>query len=214
MELLGPTSRTDLTDTQFVSAARALELQLRGRVGGSNGTVRPLRESERRDVPRNIRLGVARHMLPDGPSNSARLTTWELLKAEIDNVRRAQAAPSSTPQPMDLSAYGTQELDSFQKGKSRGGKGKGKGKDKGKPKDNVPTTPCPICGEAGHWKKRLLVQHSWWLGGHEQAQGQEQGQRRQGQDPCQQSAAVEQRQEEYDVLELRRYGTPFQSMSE
>ena len=108
-------------------------------------------------LPENIRIGVALRMLPDGPLkqhlvlNSALLATWVTLKAEIDNVRRAQAAASSTPQPMDLSAYGAQELDSFQKGKSRG-KGKAKGKDKGKPKDNVPT-PCPICGKAGHWKK-------------------------------------------------------------
>ena len=106
--------------------------------------------------PVNIRIGVTLRMLLDGPLkqhlvlNSARLTTWELLKAEIDNVRRAQAAASSTPQPMDLSAYGTQNLDAFQRGKSRG---KGKGKDKGKPKDNVPTTPCSICGKAGHVKK-------------------------------------------------------------
>ena len=49
---------------------------------------------------------------------------------------------------MDLSACGTQELDSFRRCKSRG-----KGKDKGKPKDNFPTTPCPICGKGGHWKK-------------------------------------------------------------
>ena len=58
---------------------------------------RPLRESERRAVPRNIRIGVALRMLPDGPLkqhlvlNSTRLTTWVILKAEIDNVRRAQA---------------------------------------------------------------------------------------------------------------------------
>ena len=109
-------------------------------------------------VPENIRIGVALRMLPDGPLkqhlvlNSARLNTWVTLKAEIGNVRRAQAAASSTPQPMDLSAYGTQNLDAFRKGKSRG-KGKGKGKDKGKPKDNVPTTPCSICGKAGHLKK-------------------------------------------------------------
>ena len=32
--------------------------------------------------------------------NSARLTAWETLQAEIDNVRRAQAATSSTQQPM------------------------------------------------------------------------------------------------------------------
>ena len=30
---------------------------------------------------------------------------------------------------------------------------KAKPKDKGKPKDNLPTTPCPICGKACHWKK-------------------------------------------------------------
>ena len=65
-----------------------------------------------------------------------------------------KAAASSTPQPMDPSAYGTQELDTFQKGKSRG---KGKGEGKGKPKDNYPTTPCPICGKAGHYPL--------WLGG-------------------------------------------------
>ena len=41
MEMLGPTSRTDLTDTQCGSVARALELQLRGRDCVSNGTVRP-----------------------------------------------------------------------------------------------------------------------------------------------------------------------------
>ena len=114
--------------------------------------------------------GETLRMLPDGPQkqnfvlNSARLTTWELLKAEIDNVRRAQDAASSTPQPMDLSAYGTQNLDAFQKGKSRC---KGKGKYEGKPKDNVPTTPCSICGKAGHFKKDCCPR---WLGRGEQAQ--------------------------------------------
>ena len=56
MAMLFPASRTDFTDTQCGFVARALELQLRGRDSGSNGTVRPrhlpIRESERRDVPR------------------------------------------------------------------------------------------------------------------------------------------------------------------
>ena len=65
-------------------------------------------------------------------------------------------AASSTPQPMDLSAYGTQELDSFQKGKSRG-KGKAKGKDKGKPKDNVPAVP--DLWQGWSLEERLVVQH-------------------------------------------------------
>ena len=43
MEILGPASRTDLNDVQYGSVARALALQLRGRDGGSNGTVWPRR---------------------------------------------------------------------------------------------------------------------------------------------------------------------------
>ena len=45
--------------------------------------------------PENIRIGVALRMLPDGSLkrhfvlNSARLTTWETPKAEIENVRCA-----------------------------------------------------------------------------------------------------------------------------
>ena len=74
------------------------------------------------NFPNNIRIGFALRMQPDRPLKqhvvlkSARLTTWEALKAEIDNVRRALAAACSTSQPMDLSAYGTQGLDAFQKG--------------------------------------------------------------------------------------------------
>ena len=107
------------------------------------------------NFPNNIRISVAVRMLLDGPLkqhlvlNSARLITYETLKAEIDNVRRAQASASSTPQPMDLTAYGTQGLDAFQKGNP---KSRGKGKDKRKPRDDIPKTACPICGKTGHWK--------------------------------------------------------------
>ena len=65
--------------------------------------------------PENIRIGVTPRMLPDGPLkqdivlNSARLTTWGFLKADIVNGRRPQAVASSTPQPMDLSAHGNVE---------------------------------------------------------------------------------------------------------
>ena len=144
MEMLGLASRTDLADTQYGSVARALELQLRGRDGGSNDTVRPRHRPVRgkraaRLFPENIRIGVPLRMLPDGPLNqhvvlnSARLTTWAILKAEIDNVRRAQAAASSTPQPMDLSAY----------------------------VDNLPTTPCPVCGKAGYHSVRNPIESSF-----------------------------------------------------
>ena len=172
MEVLGPTSRTDFTDTQCGSAARALELQLRGRDSVSNGTVRPrpLSKSERRDVPREhpyrrCSSHVARRTVETTPCPQQRSGDHEVtLKAEIDNVRRAQAAASSTPQPMVLSAYGTQNLDAFQKGKE---------KDRGKPKDNVPTD----CG--------YNIPDGW-----EEANKPKE-QRRQGLDPCQHPAAVE-----------------------
>ena len=151
--------------------------------------------------PGNIRIGVALRMLPDGPLNqhlvlnSARLATWVILKAEIDNVFRAQAADSSTPQPMDLSAYGTQELDSFQKGKSRGkGKSKGQKQTQGQSSDDA----MPDLWQGWSLEERLLVQHPRWLGRGNHSQGQEQGQRRQGQD-LHQHPAIEQSQEECEV---------------
>ena len=65
MEMLGPASRTDLADTQCGSVARALELQLRGRDGGSNGTVEQ-RQEECGEV-----LMLQRHgTLPSGPKDS------------------------------------------------------------------------------------------------------------------------------------------------
>ena len=174
MEMLGLASRTDLADTQCGSVAAALELQLRGRDGGSmaqfDREIDRYEKASGETFPENIRVGIALRMFPDGPLkqhlvlNSARLTMWVTLEAEIDNVRRAQAAASSTPQSMDLSAYGTQEIDSSQKGKSHG-KGNGKGKDKG---DDA----MPDLGQGSSLEESLLVQHHR-LGGNEQAQGQE-----------------------------------------
>ena len=68
--------------------------------------------------------------------NSCASAHWSGMSGCVAHLTQA---PASSTQPMDLSAYGTQELDSFQKGESST-KGKGKEKDKGKPKDNVPTT--------------------------------------------------------------------------
>ena len=108
--------------------------------------------------PENIRIGVALRRLPDGPLkqrlvlNSVRLTTWVILKAEIDNGRRAQAAARSTPQPMDLSAYGTQELDSR-------GKGKGKRKGQGQTHEQSSDDAVPDLRQGWALEERLLVQH-------------------------------------------------------
>ena len=73
--------------------------------------------------PENIRIGVAvTHV-----AGRTVETTPCPQQCSVDHVGNtegrdrqcqtsAQAAASSTPQPMDLSAYGTQELDSFQRG--------------------------------------------------------------------------------------------------
>ena len=72
MEILGPASRTDLTDVQYGSVARALELQLRGRDGGSNGTFwprhRPLLASRSQKHPyRRCSSNVARRTVETTP---------------------------------------------------------------------------------------------------------------------------------------------------
>ena len=67
-------------------------------------------------------------------------------------------------------------------------------------------TSCPICGKAGPWKRDCRHNEE------PQAQGQEQGQRRQGQTFCQHAAAGEQGQEECEVLE--RSSTRRQGLSE
>ena len=73
MKILGPASRTDLTDVQYGSVARALELQLRGRDGGSNGTVwprrRPLLASRSQKHPyRRCSSHVARRTVETTPT--------------------------------------------------------------------------------------------------------------------------------------------------
>ena len=126
--------RSDLVDAQRGYVARAPELLLQGEIAARmvqfDRDIDCYEKTSGENFPNNIRIGVALRMLPDGPLkqhlvlNSARLTTWETLKAEIDNVRRAQAAASSTPQPKRMSQG-----------------------------DDIPKTPCPICGKTGHWKR-------------------------------------------------------------
>ena len=119
--------------------------------------------------PENIRIGVLLRRLPEGALkqhmllNSTRLTTWEAVKLEVENLRRAQIAVGvgSNPVPMEVDALSkqigalTSQIKGW-KGKSAGkgtkGKDSGKGRGAGAP-DNLPTNPCPICGRMGHWKK-------------------------------------------------------------
>lgn len=77
-------------------------------------------------VPQNIRIGVSLRMMPEGAlkqnfvMNSSRLTTWNFMKFEFENVRRAQGAASNSPQPTDISKVGQTLENNPRKGKSRG----------------------------------------------------------------------------------------------
>ena len=120
MAMHGPAPRADLTDTQCGSVARALELQLRGRDGGSDGTIRPrhrpLRESERRDVPREhpyrrCSSHVARRTVETTPCPQQ---CW------VDHVgdsesRDRQCQTRTSCGQLDTTTDCAQELDSFQK---------------------------------------------------------------------------------------------------
>lgn len=84
--------------------------------------------------------------------------SWTLTNSDIEYVRRAQAAATNNPQPMDISQVGpTQEVNSLSKGKSNG-KGKGNGKNpnnrdgKGFNSD-LPKNSCPVCGKMGDWRR-------------------------------------------------------------
>ena len=149
------------------------------------------------NFPNNIRIGVALRMLPHGPLkqhlvlNSARLTTWETLKAEIDNVRRAQAAASSTPQPMDLSAYGTQGLDASQMGNP---KSRGKSKDKKQTQGRHPENAMSRLREDWPLEARLLAQR-------DESEVQREGQGWKGKELCRHTATtVRQGQDRCEVL--------------
>ena len=147
--------RTDLVDAQrgFV-VQELLNFSIKGEIAARmvqfDRDIDRNKKTSGENFPNNIRTGVALRVLPDGLLKQhlvlkcARLTTWETLKAEIDNVRRAQAAASSTPQPMDLSAYGTQGLDAFQKGNPKSRQGQRQKRRK---------RPTSIFGKTGHWKR-------------------------------------------------------------
>ena len=113
--------------------------------------------------PESIRVGVALRMLLDGRLkqhlvlDSARLTTWETLKAEIDNV----------------SVWHTESGFHSEGPVAR------------QRKRQCSKDAMPDLRQGWSNEERVLLQHSPWLGGNEQAQKQEKGQRRHGQDSCQ-----------------------------
>ena len=112
------------------------------------------------DFPDNIRIGVVLRQLPEGGLrqhlilNSSRVTTWALLKQEVESVRRAQMSLQNAAYPMDVSELSTQLAAlGIKLPKGKGGKGGGKTPGKSSTKTDVPTTPCPLCKKIGHWKR-------------------------------------------------------------
>ncbi|CAK0839184.1 unnamed protein product [Prorocentrum cordatum] len=119
------------------------------------------------EFPDEIKIGTLVRSLKEGPLrhhlllNSQRLDAWELVKAEVGDLRRAQIATTASAgtgaAPMDLDPLAKQlaalGFKGGKNGKIGNGKGKTSGPGKGKGADDTPTKPCPICGKTGHWKR-------------------------------------------------------------
>ncbi|CAK0899647.1 unnamed protein product, partial [Prorocentrum cordatum] len=120
------------------------------------------------ELPDEIKIGMLVRSLKEGPLRhhlllySQRLNTWELVKAEVENLRRARIATTAStgagPTPMDIDSLARQLAAlGFKGGKGGNGKGRNGKAGKGKGADDLPTKPCPICGKTGHWKRDC-----WW----------------------------------------------------
>ena len=99
-------------------------------------------------------------MLPDGPLkqhlvlNSVRLTTWEALKAKIDNIRRTGGCQLNTAAHVPISVWypGTRCLPEGATEVAR------KEQRQKQPKDDVPNTPISHLNKDWPLEARLLVQ--------------------------------------------------------
>ena len=104
----------------------------------------------------SVKVGTILKNMPEGGLkqhlilNIHKFTTWALLANEIIEVRRAQSAAQSGPQPMVVDALVQKQVSAQLKALGIKGKGFG-GKDGGKGGKGKPSKPCPICGKA-HWK--------------------------------------------------------------
>ncbi|CAK0811159.1 unnamed protein product, partial [Prorocentrum cordatum] len=131
------------------------------------------------EFPDEIKIGILVRSLKEDPLrhhlllNSQRLDTWELVKAEVENFRRAQIATTASAgaglAPMDIGSLAKQlaalgfkggRIGKIGNGKGKIGKlgkGRGKGKDDGKT-GNVPKPrPCWTCGSTAHLRKDCPV---------------------------------------------------------
>eukprot|EP00971_Amphidinium_carterae_P052502 1033424-Amphidinium_carterae.3 len=79
--------------------------------------------------------------------NVEKWSTYEKLRAEIENITRAQIAANSSTSPMDLGAFNAQQT----KGNNGTGMGRG-GADQGKTNPAAGVT-CHICKEVGHFAR-------------------------------------------------------------
>ncbi|CAK0853831.1 unnamed protein product [Prorocentrum cordatum] len=118
------------------------------------------------EFPDEIQIGILVRSLKEGPLrnhlllNSQRLNTWELVKAEVENLRRAQIATTAStgtdPTPVDIDSLAWQ-LAGKAPPKGGGGRGRGKGKGEAKGGDGPKPKPCWTCGSTAHLVKDCPV---------------------------------------------------------
>ena len=109
-------------------------------------------QSSNETLSSGIRVGIVLRQLPEGAlkqhllMNAHKFETWETLRNEIADVRRAQAAAQAGPSPMSVDALAKQLADQIAV-LSLKGKGKGKGSGKSDSKRESSTRkggmPCP-----------------------------------------------------------------------
>lgn len=151
VEAHAPPSFTRSADLLQELISFSFEDDITGRIAHHDRDVDRYAKTRGEMLPPNIRVHVAGGR--DFVLTSRRITGWNLLTAEIDNVRREQAVVSNNPRPRVLSqvAHQPQDINALPKGKSEG-KGKDKGKQHGGKGSVIdkPKSPSPISSTLGH----------------------------------------------------------------
>ena len=208
------TPRTDLVDAQRWSVARAPEFQLRRRDRGTNGAVpprhRPLRESKRRELPKQHPYRCS-HTHVAGRTVEAASSPQQRSIDHMENAegRDRQRQTCTGCCQFNTTAHGpvsvwyprTRCLPEGQPKVAR------KGQRQKQAQERHPENAMSHLRQDRTLEERLPVQRG-------ESEPQRKGQRWQGQEPCWHTTTVRQGQERCEVLERRRSRTCRQGLSE